>query len=73
MNTDLRVTLKSPYGKLRTPGGGVIENGRDGTLLSSVFTALEAARILFDGETQPVRVPLHWFEVTSLPEAEATE
>lgn len=51
-----RIVLDSPYGTLTTPGGGEIENGREG-MVSSV----DPYKVAFDGEMgAEVTVPVHW-------------
>lgn len=53
-----RTTLDSPYGALKTPGGGSIENGRQGTIIKHSTT--EKCDVLFDEELNQIKVPCHW-------------
>jgi len=54
-----RVTLNSPYGYLRAPGGGRIPNGTGGDV-EGAFDPASSAAVLFDGERTPVKVPGFW-------------
>lgn len=58
----MRVELNSPYGKLTTPGGGVIENGRHGEQIAQT-PLVDKYPVVFDGETEHVNVPGHWLQI----------
>jgi hypothetical protein len=57
-------TLSSPYGELRTVGGGRIENGHPGVVVQWVAGA--DVKAIFHGEkSDAVTVPIHWLKFDS--------
>ena len=56
-----QIILDSSYGGISTVGGGWIENGRKGVVIT--FSTVEKCDILFEGELSSIKVPCHWFNV----------
>ena len=56
----VKIKLNSPYGAMRTVGGGRIENGTVGEIKSKNATGTERVDVFFDGEMGIVSVPAHW-------------
>jgi len=55
----MRVKLDSPYGFLVLPNGKRIENGTEGEITENRTLPF---MVLFEGETEPAAVPVHWLD-----------